>query len=143
MSNNNVPISYLFYEINKLFIDNVRNDVEKLGINPTYRFIFQCLNENKDGLSQVDICKHVHLKAPSISLTLQQMENDGLIVREKSSNDSRQTIVKLTEDGIKLDNKLKQIFKKHENKIISALNKQETNDLLNSIYKIKDSLKGE
>ena len=71
------------------------------------------------------------------------MENDGLIVREKSSNDSRQTIVKLTEDGIKLDNKLKQIFKKHEDKIISALNKQETNDLLNSIYKIKDSLKGE
>ena len=35
-----IPMSYLFLEINKMFINNVKIELEKIGINPTYRYIF-------------------------------------------------------------------------------------------------------
>ena len=144
MNNNlDLPISYLFHEINKMFINNVKTELEKIGINPTYRFIFHVLTNNSDGVNQSEICKYTHLKAPSISLTLQQMENEGLIVKEKSKSDSRSTIVKLTSKGYQLDNKLKEIFKKYEDNIINSLTKEELGNLLVYIDKIKNSLKGE
>ena len=71
------------------------------------------------------------------------MENEGLIVKEKSKSDSRSTIVKLTSKGYQLDNKLKEIFKKYEDNIINSLTKEELGNLLVYIDKIKNSLKGE
>ena len=138
-----IPMSYLFLEINKMFINNVKIELEKIGINPTYRYIFHYLIENPNGVSQRQICEHVHMKAPSISLTLQQMESEELIIREKSNTDSRTIIVKLTEKGKKLDLKLRQIFKKHEDNMVNSLTQDELNNLLIYIEKIKTSLKGD
>ena len=70
------------------------------------------------------------------------MENEKLIIREKSSKDSRQSIVKMTKKGYELDNKLKEIFKKHENNISNSLNEDELNNLKVYLGKIKDNLKG-
>lgn len=138
----NISISYVFHEIHKIFINNVKQEAEMNGINPTYRYIFIALSNNLNGLTQVEICNLIHLKAPSVSLLLQQMESEKLIIREKSNKDSRQTIVKITKKGLELDNKLKEIFKKHENLISDSLNEDELNNLKVYLKKIKDNLKG-
>ena len=117
-----VPLSYTFHEVNKLFINNIKNESEMLGINPSYRYVFMALKNNENGLSQSEICEIVHFKKSSISLLLQQMENEELISRHKSELDSRQTIVKLTEKGIALDEKIKNIFIKCEQKMIDSIN---------------------
>lgn len=132
-------LSYTFHEIHKMFLDNVKQEANVLGINPTFRYIFMCLLENKDGLAQSEICEMTHLKKSSISLTLQQMEKEELISREKSNDDNRITIVKLTEKGKKLDLKLRQIFIKHENALCSALSEDELETLkeyLNRLIKV-------
>ena len=138
---NTIPLSYSFHEINKLFFNCVKNEADMLGINPTYRFIFMALC-NKEGINQSEICKVVHLKKSSISLTLQQMENEGLIIRCKANDDNRQTIVRLTDKGIQLDQKLKDIFKKWEKIVESALNNDELISLKGSLFKIKNALNG-
>lgn len=139
---NNIPLSYSFHEVNKMFYNCVKNEVEMLGINPTYRFIFMALCNKEEGINQSEICEVVHLKAPTISLTLQQMENEELITRSKSKVDSRQTIVRLTEKGHKLDQKLKDIFKKWEIIMVSSLNEDELSTLKSCLLKIKNSLNG-
>ena len=141
--NKDIPISYLFHEINKMFINIVKTSTEKMGINPTYRYIFYVLTCNSEGVNQSEICKNTHLKAPTISLTLQQMENEGLIIREKCLADCRSIIVKLTEKGRKLDQEIKLIFKKHEDILKSSLTNDELENLLSYIDKIKESLKGD
>ena len=42
-----VPLSYTFHEVNKLFINNVKNESEMLGINPSYRYVFMALKNNE------------------------------------------------------------------------------------------------
>lgn len=143
MDNNcEISISYMFHEINKLFFENIKNETKMIGINPTYRFIFMVLSQNKDGLTQSEICNLVHLKKSSVSELLQQMENEELIIREKSNLDNRKTIVKLTNKGKSLDNKIKSVFKKYELIMSSSLSGKEKENLISYIDRLKNALKG-
>lgn len=143
MDNNcEISISYMFHEINKLFFENIKNETKMIGINPTYRFIFMVLSQNKDGLTQSEICNLVHLKKSSVSELLQQMENEELIIREKSNLDNRKTIVKLTNKGKTLDNKIKSVFKKYELIMSSSLSDKEKENLISYINRLKNALKG-
>lgn len=135
------PLSYRFHEVHKMFMNNIKKEADSLGINPTFRFIFMSLLENKNGLTQSQLCEKTHLKKSSISLLLKQMENENLISREKSDIDNRLTIVKLTEKGKKLDLKLKQIFIKNENKLSSILEENELNNLEKYLNKLVMALK--
>ena len=136
-------LSNTFHKIHRMFMNNVKQEANLIGINPTYHYIFMNLHDHKEGLSQSELCDLIHLKAPSVSLLLQQMEKEELILREKSSNDNRLTIVKLTEKGKKLDSKLKQIFKKNDELMNSSLNDEEMNNLKLYLNKIMNKLKGE
>ena len=143
MDNNcEISISYMFHEINKLFFENIKNETKMIGINPTYRFIFMVLSQNKDGLTQSEICNLVHLKKSSVSELLQQMEIEELIIREKSNLDNRKTIVKLTNKGKSLDNKIKSVFKKYELIMSSSLSGKEKENLISYIDRLKNALKG-
>lgn len=53
----------------------------------------------RDGVSQLDLIRLTHLKAPTISLIVQKMEHDGLIERKTDDLDMRLTRVYLTEHG--------------------------------------------
>ena len=138
-----VPLSYMFHEVYKLFHQSIKKEADLLGINPTYRFVFMALNANKDGITQSEICDIVHHKKSSISLLLQEMENEKLISRTKSKTDSRQTIVKLTNKGYELDLKLKEVFSKCEAKIYNSLYKEEIVLIRTSLNKVIKSLGGE
>ena len=138
----NAPLSYRFHEVYKLFIRAAKKECDKLGINPTYRFIFMALKSSKEGLTQSEICKVVHLKAPSVSLLLHQMENEGLIVRNKSNFDSRKIVVTLTEKGKQLDESVIRIFQKTEISMNNCLSKEEFDNLISSLNKISLVLLG-
>lgn len=137
-----ISISYMFHEINKLFYENIKNETKMIGINPTYRFIFMVLSQNKDGLTQSEICDLVHLKKSSVSELLHQMESEELIIREKSLLDNRKTIVKLTNKGKSLDKQIKGVFKKYELIMSSSLSNEEKENLISYIDRLKNALKG-
>ena len=80
--------------------------------------------------SQLDIVKFSHLKAPTISLTLKNMEQEGYITREVDPNDQRSVIVKLTDYGIDVDKKIRKIFQEEEDKLMSLFSKEEIENLI-------------
>lgn len=135
------PLSYRFHEVHKMFMNKIKKETDNLGINPSFRFIFMVLLENKDGVSQSKLCELTHFKKSSISLLLKQMESEELITREKSNNDNRLTIVRLTDKGKKLDLKIKQIFIKNEEKLSMALDSDELANLEIYLNKLINALK--
>ena len=64
------------------------------------------------------------------------------IIREKSNLDNRKTIVKLTNKGKSLDNKIKSVFKKYELIMSSSLSGKEKENLISYIDRLKNALKG-
>lgn len=88
--------SMMTNEVSKLFRDIINREVEKLGVQNGYRQLLFHLSR-MDGVSQLELARATHLKAPTVSVTLKGMEADGLVVRRGDENDARVIHVYLTE----------------------------------------------
>ena len=92
----------LISEISKLFHDKMNQNSETLGFKNGYRQILRYL-ARKDGVTQIDLVRATHLKAPTISVTLKKMEEEELVRRVTDEKDQRQTHVYLTEKGREME----------------------------------------
>ena len=91
----------LVNEISRLFGAWMRtNSGETVGVmsQNSARLIMRHLSFC-DGVSQLELVRATSLKAPTISVTLKKMEEEGLIRRETNEDDQRAVRVYLTEKG--------------------------------------------
>ena len=135
MDNNQTIGRYMAQTVNMIRC-HARKDAEKSGINMTELWIIRYLADNRNiETTQKDICDLLKMKAPTISITLTNLENEGLILRNKSLKDSRKTIITLTDDGINKSIECKEIFLR----INKALEESISKDDLNTFYKVLES----
>lgn len=125
--------------VSKMFGDNMRREMAKLGINASYRPILVHLAKN-EGITQLDLVKLTHLTAPSISVTLRKMEADALIRKETDSKDMRQIRLYLTDKGIALDEKLHGIAQSFDNMCMDGVSEFEMNSAKECLEKIKKNM---
>lgn len=138
---NNKPIGYKINVTSKLFNQVVNEIAQENGMNKTHFNIISYLARKRDKeVTQKELCEYLHFKAPTISLTLQSMETDGYINRTKSVNDSRNTIVKLTEKGFKKDNEVRLIFEETDLLIEKSLTKEEFKEFNSCLDKVSTAL---
>ena len=141
----NLPIGYRLKRTFHAFNDAVKSKVYRSNINFTNFYILTYLNRNLDcgnnEVTQKDICSFTSLKAPTISLTLQNMEQDGYICRTKSNKDSRITFVQLTTKGKEQADMMKLFFQNTDSQIGSKLSKEEYDTLCLLLDKIYGYLK--
>ncbi len=122
----NELIGFKINELAHKFRKAVREESERNGIPSSYFHVINCIgmiDENK--INQKDISEFLKYKPSTISITLSNMENDGLIERVKDDNDNRNTLVKLTKKGEELSKKIKEIFMVIEDKLTNSLDKNE------------------
>ena len=86
-------------DIAKLHRDFTRRKSEQDGLPCGYRMLLFHLSIMEPGVTQLQLVKAARLKPPTVSVTLQKMEKDGLVTRRSNENDLRQTLVFLTDKG--------------------------------------------
>ena len=137
----NKPLGFRIGEVSRLFHNKVKKLANDNGISQTYFHILGYLRRNKDNkITQKDICEFIKMKAPTISLTLQSMEQDGLVERVKSSTDSRCTYVVLTKKGEELDDKIRGFFHSTEQLMLDSLTIEELSVFVKCLDKISERL---
>ncbi len=140
MKNDFKPYGARINYLSKLFKCNIKEESSKHGINSTYANIIMILTKYPEGIPQNDIAKQTYLAAPTVSLTLKQMETLNYIERIPSEVDSRKTIVKLTNVGYELDNQIRECFKIIEDKMIQNISKEELEHFEKILEKMKENL---
>ena len=123
----------------RMFHGYVRNECDKIGINASFQGIIRHL-AHENGLSQQELAKRLVLAAPTISLTLLKMEYEGLIERRADEVDARVTRVYLTEKGFEVDNEIRSVFKKVEDRISSVISVEEQNAFLTMLEVINTEI---
>lgn len=73
----------------------------------------------QDGLSQKEIAKRLHIKPPTVTVTLQRLEKSGYITRQPDEKDLRKIRIYLTEEGQQANERLEKIMRSNE-KIMSS-----------------------
>ncbi len=94
----------------------------------------------KDGVYQLDLAEHTHLKPPTVSVTLAKLEEDGIVLRTVDPMDLRATKVYLTEKGHEKNRRLHQAIKNADDIALNGLSEEETETLLSLLERIKNNL---
>lgn len=129
----------LMTDISKMFHVKLKARVNDDSKMVTYRPILKVLNHH-NGCNQLDIVNYTLLKAPTISLTLKNMELDGLIERKPNPNDKRNMNIFITEKGMEANEKVHKAAEEIKDIILDELNEEELANLKDVLLKILDKV---
>ncbi len=125
-----------------LFGAFVANELESIGMRASYRHVMKPLMEN-DGLTQLELVNITKLKAPTISITLRNMERDGIVRREKNDNDRRETHVFITDKGREMHARILEAYDKAEKVMLSGISEKELDAVGRLIKNMTENLRKE
>ena len=138
--NSGDPTLQSFNVASHLYGEILREEMERIGMRYSYRYILQPLIEN-DSLTQLELVKITGQKPPTISITLRNMERDGIVERVKNDGDRRETHVSITEKGRKMFTKVLVAFEKAEKTILKGLTEKELAAMNSTIEKMIKNMK--
>lgn len=128
-------------ETSKRLHDCLRKASEAVGLPQSYRmFLFHL--EHESGLTQLELAHRVKLSAPSVSVTLQKMERDGLLLRQTDEKDQRNTRVYLTDEGHALNARIHDAMFEVDNQLINGFTKEEQALFESMLKRMNENLEG-
>ncbi len=107
------------YAVSRLFTREYQPYLDKLNITYPQYLALMILWEN-DGIGVNEIAKKLILNTNTVTPLLKRMESQGLLVRQRSSEDERKVIVKLTKKGKDLKEQALEIPKSLTHKILNS-----------------------
>ncbi len=126
-------------ELAKIFGDETRKTMEEMGVPGSYKSILFEL-QRSNGISQLELAKHLRLKPPTISLTIKKMEDDGYVYRKVGVNDMRVFNVYLTEKGTDFLVKNRKRIDNLDEVILEGISEEEKNTILDLLLKMRNNI---
>lgn len=127
-------------EASYLYGEFVCQGLERIGMKLSYRHILKPLMAH-DSLTQLQLVNITGLKAPTISISLRNMESDGLVRREKKTDsDRRETHVRITDKGKKMYAKMLEILDSAEKTMLKGISKTELKAMQETLDKMSANL---
>lgn len=132
----NLTILSLINWLGKVFEEEISKRIDnKLISQKAVRYILLTLSVN-DGVSQNDIVRSTFLKGSTISLAINKMEKDGIVVRVPDTYDQRQVRVYLTESGEQLKLKIDEIMADINKVALENIGDKEEKIAFDVVYKM-------
>lgn len=92
---------YLVNHMGRLFARQLEAGIRPLGLAiGAFPALLHLWDE--DGLTQKDLVERLGIEQPTMAATLQRMERDGLIARQRDAGDARVQRIRLTEHAKRL-----------------------------------------
>ena len=112
-SNRLGDILFIFHKNHKRYLND---ELSKYGLNLIQALCILMIYEI-DGLNQKDLSDGLYLSKGAITKAINKLENDGWVLREKSIEDKRYYVLKLTEKGENFIPVLNEINQKWESQM--------------------------
>ena len=141
---NEKSVAKLMYGLHRL-LGGLKNEAfSKEGISFPQTLILGFLKHNEERkINMKSLQEVLHIKASSVTSLVDTMQKNGLIEREQNPNDARENLIKLTEKGKIMAEKVESILEDMDEKAFSVLSKKETTTLRNLLLKVINGLKEE
>ncbi|MGD0780615.1 MAG: MarR family transcriptional regulator [Dehalococcoidales bacterium] len=102
--------------------------------------IMSTLFKNGGEMTPSEISESVFREKNSITAVINTLEREGVVRREPSTNDRRSVKVMITEKGWKEANRLSPVAQELSREVLSCLEKQEVEDLVEIMRTLRESL---
>ena len=123
------------YAASRLIIREYQPYLDKLGITYPQYLVLMILWE-EDGMAVNDIAKKLILNTNTITPLLKRMEKQELVKRERSKQDERKVIIKISNKGFDLQEQAKSIPEDLSKKLLNS--SLEVKDLIHLKENLED-----
>lgn len=123
--NESVEVARLFQEVMNLFRLNMKKIIEETGMSAPQGMVIGLLHKNKK-MKVTELSKHLHLSNSTVSGIIDKLEEQEVVIRERSTDDKRVVYVSISP---KFEDIHKNFHKKIEKNIESILNQGSQEDL--------------
>lgn len=135
-------VPYLVYRITNQLTRRIRGRLRKSGINITrWRVLAVLRAYGKLSLGQV--VELTVMEQPSVSRVVTQLEREGLVTREISTDDSRFVYVALTQAGDKAFQNVYPTAQKHQELALRGFSSKEITTLKSFLQRIQANIEAE
>lgn len=94
----------------------------------------------RDHINQLELVRLTRLKAPTVSVLLRRMEEEGYVAREQDSADRRAVLVTLTEKGRAFDRRHLSIISTNDHLAMRGIEGEDEQTLMRLLTRIRDNL---
>lgn len=133
-------ICFRLYAASRLITSAYTPYFKELGITYPQYLVLMMLWE-KDNRIVGEITDKLLLETNTVTPLLQRMEKEGLVVRHKSTTDSRQRIISLTKKGKNLEEKIKDVPMCLAREVISGVAPEDLQTMIPLLDKLIAALK--
>ncbi|MFA7447695.1 MAG: MarR family transcriptional regulator [Weeksellaceae bacterium] len=135
MSHNNLTIDH-YLRSTWLSVQKMYNE-QAAKFNSTMVMGFTLLSiDPKTGTPSTSLGPKMGIEPTSLSRTLKNLEEKGLIVRKKNPEDGRSVLVVLTKDGLEMRNVSKEVVLGFHEAVEERISKEELNTFFEVLHKI-------
>lgn len=138
-SNKNQTALYLANEISKSYSIHMKNTAESVGLKSAHRVVLFELAHD-EGCTQLTLVHRTGLKAPTVSITLREMEKEGLVIRQTDEHDLRKTHVYMTERARELVAAVKTKMAAIEDVIFRGVDLGDKEIMVDAMQKVRNNL---
>ena len=124
-------------QLARLFKGEVRRACGENGVPVGYRGVLFHLG-HCDGQTQKALADKIGLQPATVSITLDKMERDGYVLRQRGGADGREKRVYLTEKGKEIDRRTKEKIDALEKQFGALINGDERAQLAALLQKVID-----
>ena len=126
-------------DLSKIFHYKLRRLADESGLNESYRHILFHL-VHKDGVTQLELARATNLRPPTISVTLQKMQEEGYVERRRDETDLRSTRVFLTDRGRAFDDASRKLVESIDTAATKGFTEDEITLLMNLLGRIRENV---
>ncbi len=96
--NGEMSLQALFMDVNRRYAGKCFHQMMEFRVYPGQIPVLQLL-ASRDGYSQREIAEFLHIKPPTVNVTVQRLEKSGIVCRKQDAKDQRITRIYMTEKG--------------------------------------------
>jgi len=122
-----------FYAVSRKLIKMYTKELEKLEVTYPQYLVISCLLQ-EDGQSVDKIGQELFLDSGTLTPLLKRLEIKGFVLRNRSTEDERQRVIKLTPKGRDFEKSLESL--RHEIRSKLHISHDEVQQLITIIHKI-------
>ncbi|SEA47135.1 DNA-binding transcriptional regulator, MarR family [Desulfuromusa kysingii] len=132
-------LGQLLAQVSRLIGRHRQLKLASIGLHHAQGMILSLLCRN-DGMSQMELGHALHIRPPTATNTLQRMERDGWIMRQRDPADHRLVRVYLSDKAKDFHEEIRLSFHELDQELNSILDAQERETLRACLEKVNDYL---
>ena len=132
-------IDFLFAQVCHLHYTRAHQLLETIGLYrgqpPVLRSLWR-----QEGQTQSDLAAQLNIAPATLTRMLQRMEKNGFITRKSDKNDMRLSRVFLTESGLQIQEKVKEIWDTMEDETFQGFCSEDLDSLRKGLNQMRSNL---